>query len=404
MIPVSLKRQFIILLGLLLCGLLLLLCILQAHLLWMPESLGVIGRPLYRAAFFIILPVRVIVTIFIPRADYHWPLANLVWSCMGTPFFLWGGTTFFRRFARTRRSRLAEDSATLPNLVDMSRRGLLARSMVGVAGVVVSGMGGYASFVAPERLRIRRYDLPIAQLPSVLDGLRIIHVSDTHYGPFTGLSYLEEVVQQVNRLRGDLVLLTGDYVHYTARAVESGIALLGNLESRFGAMAVLGNHDHWEGVERCRAAFARIGIPLLDNHRVFLDREGPVAKPEGGRTLCIAGVGDLWEDEVRIDQALGGVPEDTPRILLSHNPDVAETLRATNRVDLMLSGHTHGGQVYIPGFGALVVPSRYGDKYVGGLCRGPCCPVIVSRGVGLAGIPIRFCVPPEIGVITLYAS
>jgi hypothetical protein len=90
-----------------------------------------------------------------------------------------------------------------------------------------------------------------------------------------------------------------------------------------------------------------------------------------------------------------------PRLLLAHNPDTAEQVKPTQRVDLMLSGHTHGGQVYLPGLGTPVVPSSYGQKYAGGLCAGPTCPVIVSRGVGMALLPMRLGVPPEIGYLIL---
>jgi predicted MPP superfamily phosphohydrolase len=171
-----------------------------------------------------------------------------------------------------------------------------------------------------------------------------------------------------------------------------------------GVVAVLGNHDHWEGVDACRAAFDSIKIALIDNGRLFLSRRGLSSEPSRD-ALCIAGVGDLWDDRVDLPAALKDAPADMPRILLSHNPDVAELGElAFNRVDLMLSGHTHGGQVALPVVGALRVPSRFGQRYAGGLCPGPACPVIVSRGVGMTILPVRFGVPPEIGLITLVAN
>jgi hypothetical protein len=134
---------------------------------------------------------------------------------------------------------------------------------------------------------------------------------------------------------------------------------------------------------------------------MFVTPMGLSEKPIRGESLCIAGVGDVWTDEVSFTKALRGIPEDMPRIVLSHNPDVAETMDSHHRVDLMLSGHTHGGQVRLPVIGAPACPSHYGMKYLGGKCHGPQCPVIVSRGIGLAGIPLRFRVPPELCVITL---
>ena len=122
--------------------------------------------------------------------------------------------------------------------------------------------------------------------------------------------------------------------------------------------------------------------------------------------LCLAGVGDLWTDRQLYARALAGVPGTTPRLLLSHNPDIAEERAFVSsgfRVDLMLSGHTHGGQIYIPGLGTPILPSRYGQKYAQGLVQGPTCPVFVSRGLGTALLPLRVGVPPEIAVIELVA-
>src|SRR4051794_38533028 len=126
--------------------------------------------------------------------------------------------------------------------------------------------------------------------------------------------------------------------------------------------------------------------------------------PEG---LAICGVADLWESRPDYELALGGLPADMPRLLLSHNPDVAEEprfVRSGLRVDLMVSGHTHGGQIWVPGLGTPMVPSRYGQKYVQGWVEGPVCPVFVCRGVGMSGLPVRFGVPPEIAVLELQTA
>ena len=144
----------------------------------------------------------------------------------------------------------------------------------------------------------------------------------------------------------------------------------------------------------------RAGIRLLDRDHVFLGPEGLREEP-GEDALCLAGFGDLWEDEHDPADALVGVPGATPRLVLSHNPDYAERIPADLRVDLLLAGHTHGGQVRVPGRGTPVVPSAFGQKYAGGLCQGPRCPVQVSRGVGMAYLPVRIGVPPEIVELTL---
>jgi predicted MPP superfamily phosphohydrolase len=379
-------------------------CLLAADLLSqyliLPFWLEDLGRVLYKLFFLITLPFRWIAVLLFPRVDHHWPLAHHLLTSLGTPFFLWGVWRSWRRISGRFRAR-REVRASAPSPGSINRRQFLARSAAGAVGVATGGLGSYASLVAPEILRVRRYAIPVAGLPPEFDGLRIVHVSDTHYGPYVSMPFLEQVFERANALGGDLVLLTGDYVHYTPESIGPGIDALRRLQARYGAAAVMGNHEHWEGAEACRERFRRIGLPLLDNARLFLTPDGLGEACVPGRSVCVAGVGDLWEDEVSFEKALDGVPEDVPRIILSHNPDAAEIADPRHRIDLMLSGHTHGGQISLPVIGPPVAPSAYGEKYLGGLCQGPSCPVVVSRGVGLAGVPLRLGVPPELGVITL---
>ncbi|MCW5557549.1 MAG: metallophosphoesterase [Verrucomicrobiae bacterium] len=281
----------------------------------------------------------------------------------------------------------------------MNRRRFLGS--VGGLGAVGGGLASYAALLEPQRVQVRRFTAPLRDLPTSLEGFRIVQVSDTHYGPFISFEYLRSVIRRANALAPDLIVLTGDYVHRTPLAIEPGVQVLQGLRARLGVVGVLGNHDHWEGAASVRDAFARVGIPLLDNQRQFLARDSLRSDAASGGVIGLCGVGDLWEDKVRFDQALDGIPEAVPRIVLAHNPDTAERIPSGLRVDLMLSGHTHGGQVSVPGHGPLLVPSAYGRKYAGGWCAGPQCPVIVSRGVGMAILPVRFGVPPEISEITL---
>ena len=164
------------------------------------------------------------------------------------------------------------------------------------------------------------------------------------------------------------------------------------LKARIGRFAVLGNHDHWVSAPAVRHALAEAGIRLTDNMGFWLDRQGD--------RLRICGVGDLWTDRQDPQFALGDATTHDAVIMLSHNPDYAETIR-DRRVGLILSGHTHGGQVVMPGFGAPIVPSRYGQKYLHGLVQGPSCQVFITRGVGTVGPPVRFLCRPEIVQITL---
>ncbi|MDX9974822.1 MAG: metallophosphoesterase [FCB group bacterium] len=387
---------------LLLLGLVLLACNLQGQYLLPPYWLEELGRVLYKLTFFIVLPFRAIVCVLIPAVDHHWSLPHHVLTCMGTPFFLTGLAAGAREGVR--RLRMRRPAKPKVNAAALERRQFMVRSMAGIVGIATGSVGGYASLLAPESVRLRRYDYPIAGLPRALDGLRIVHISDTHYGPFVAMPYLRRVFDQANGLEADLVLLTGDYVHYAPESVGPGIEVLGRLRARLGVVAVMGNHEHWEGTERCRAAFRSVGLPLVDNCGLYLTANGLREDAVAGQSIRVAGVGDLWEDEVSFEKALSGVPDDMPRLVLSHNPDAAELVKDNQRVDLMFSGHTHGGQISLPLIGAPISPSRLGDKYLGGACQGPRCPVVVSRGIGLAGIPLRFGVPPELGLITLHRA
>jgi uncharacterized protein len=385
-----------------LAGLCLLGCILASELLLLPFWLEPIGRVIYRAAFLTILPFRGVAALLVPVERHHWPTAHFVVACLGAPYAYWAAWRIASRLlGRLRFATWVRKHHRDHDCPHMSRRAFLARSTAGVVGVATGGLGSYASAVAPERLKVRRYEIALRDLPTGLDGLRIVHVSDTHYGPFISRSFLDEMVARANGLDADLVALTGDYVHFTPASIDTGIDILAGLRARFGAVAVLGNHDHWEGADACRAAFARARIPLLDNRRLFLTSRGLVGQAEDGCSLCVAGVGDLWEDEVRFGDVLGGLERAMPRVVLSHNPVAVESFDGAERLDLMLSGHTHGGQVRLPLVGAPVTTDPHERKYLGGLCYSDRCPVVVSRGVGLAGIPIRLRVPPEIGLVVL---
>jgi predicted MPP superfamily phosphohydrolase len=173
---------------------------------------------------------------------------------------------------------------------------------------------------------------------------------------------------------------------------------LGKLEARLGRYAVLGNHDNLNYRDNrdfqpfSLAALAEAGLTSLNNSGIWLERDGA--------RLRLSGVGDLWTDRQDLDTALGNATLGDAVILLSHNPDFAEIL-GDRRVGLVLSGHTHGGQVVLPGLGAPIVPSRYGQKYLHGLVQGPLCQVFVTRGVGTITPPVRFLCRPEIVLITL---
>ncbi|OAI42301.1 hypothetical protein AYO40_00215 [Planctomycetaceae bacterium SCGC AG-212-D15] len=294
----------------------------------------------------------------------------------------------------------AEASGSVEPL--LTRRRFLARGVLGLGAGAALG-AGYALVVEPRNFDIRRLSLAIRGLPASLDGLRIIQLTDIHHGPWLSRAFVRGIVDATNRLEPDLFLLTGDYVLSSPEYIRPVAQELGRLRPGIGTLAVLGNHDWWEDGERMREELVAAGIPVIDNTRriVTPDRRLVESADDG---LAIGGVGDLWEDRQDYRGALGGLPVEMPRLLLSHNPDVAEETgltRGGERVDLMLSGHTHGGQVRLPFLGTPAVPSRYGLKYAQGLVQGPRCPVYICRGIGMSVLPIRFAVPPEIALLEI---
>ncbi len=234
--------------------------------------------------------------------------------------------------------------------------------------------------------------MQIPRLPAPFQGASIAFLSDIHHGPYTALQYVRHIVELTNSLSPDLVLLGGDYVHRDGQYIRPCFQALADLQPRWGTYGVLGNHDHWEGADTTRDAMKASGIVDLTNSGAWIERSGA--------RLRISGVGDLWEDTQNLDEALGDTRQSEPSILLSHNPDFVETI-TDRRVGLVLSGHTHGGQVVLPVVGAPRVPSRYGQKYLYGLVQTSHTQVYVTRGLGTVTPPVRFCCRPEISLITI---
>lgn len=260
-------------------------------------------------------------------------------------------------------------------------------------------------------LPVRRYEVEIKGLPRGLDRFRVVQLSDLHLGPCVSPEFVSAVVERSLELAPDLIVMTGDYVEHARSPVGALSGLLGPLRAESGGarvppLAVLGNHDWYAGAERVRGALVESGTRLVENSRLFLseDRELMAAAPRIGG-LCIAGLGDLGHGDTDPGAALSGLSAEMPRIVLAHNPDSAELGvwggEAPLRVDLMLAGHTHGGQVRLPLIGSPVTHSRYGQKYLGGVVQGPRFPVVVSRGLGMSLLPVRFRVPPELVEVTL---
>jgi predicted MPP superfamily phosphohydrolase len=331
-------------------------------------------------------------------------VVNLIfWTVVA---LVWGNIRRRLKVARNE-TRFIRSSDSGPDVPRFSRRHLILGSGRAMAGVGL-GVGGYGFFAEARWFEVTGREVPIKGLSPALDHLRIVQISDLHHGSWMSIAWVRQVIDVANSLAPDIVALTGDYVYRGHQYVRPVARELVRLKARCAVLGVMGNHDWWEGGgQLTRRIFAEEGVQLIDNDRRFLSPMGKLTDRPARDGLCIAGVGDLWEDKCLYAKALAGVPGGMPRILLSHNPDVAEEpdfLTSGYRVDLMLSGHTHGGQIRLPGVGAPVTNSAYGSKYAEGLVPGPVCPVYISRGLGMTVMPIRLGVRPELSVIHLRSA
>jgi len=258
-----------------------------------------------------------------------------------------------------------------------------------VAGAL--GLLAWSRLVEPRWLEVTTTRVPVAGLDPRLAGTRIAFLTDTHLGRYTTRERIARAVERALAAHPDLVVLGGDYVQGRRPDVAAGTRPFAALHAPLGVYAVLGNHDHWAGTARTRAGLRRAGVTLLENRHRIVTRHGA--------RLAIVGVADYWEGRPDPRAALRGVPADVPRVLVTHNPDLVPRLDPALRVDLVLAGHTHGGQVRLPLLGAPVLPAA--RRYAAGLVPGPPCPVYVSRGVGVITPPVRLLCRPEVTIIVL---
>ncbi len=242
---------------------------------------------------------------------------------------------------------------------------------------------------------VNRYKIFLPNLPTSFNGFSIAQLTDIHFGTLVSAAFVEDVVATTNQLKTDLIVCTGDYVHErnTAKEIDTVWPILAKLQARYGVYSVLGNHDHWADTERSLYWLDRTGQDL--RHKCI-----PIQK--GNERIVLGGAGDLWEDSLNIDRAFSNSSENDCRILLSHNPDSVDQ-EFNSKVSLVLSGHTHGGQVRVPFYGATVLPVQ-NKKYSSGIIDTPKTKLFISRGIGWAIIPVRFNCFPEIAVIELYKA
>jgi predicted MPP superfamily phosphohydrolase len=282
--------------------------------------------------------------------------------------------------------------ATQTNLV--TRRKFLRGSAVAAAGLVL-----YSSEIARHEISVLSHTIGINNLPEAFDHFRIAQISDIHFDEFTEPSFVRRVVNHINSLEADLVLMTGDFISMgpLPRSFAEG-AMFRCLEILRGIAspryACMGNHDSILGAPMLRPIFLSYGIPLLMNQHAPIER--------AGKRMWLCGVGDFLTELPDLDRTIPERP-DGPVLLMCHAPDFADTVITHPRghlVDLMFSGHTHGGQVRIPFMPHYHLPAG-GKKYVEGLFRFSQMQLYVNRGIGTVGVPLRLNCPPEITLFTL---
>jgi predicted MPP superfamily phosphohydrolase len=277
------------------------------------------------------------------------------------------------------------------------QRGKWRRRLRRLAKVIIALLALFAVIAWHDTMRdpeILTTRLELSALPPDQKPLRLLLLSDLHVaGPDMPPSRLAHIIALANAQQPDLVLLAGDFIsdrrlathHYTFR---EALAPLAAIRAALGAVAVLGNHDHWRDAALGRAELTRIGVTVLGNSAA---RRGP---------LAIAGIDDDFTGHADVARTiadarqLGGVP-----IALSHSPDVFPQMPGD--VPLTLAGHTHCGQVRYPWGGTPATMSRYGDRYACGLVREGGRTLIVSAGLGTSVLPFRFFTHPDMWVITL---
>jgi len=273
----------------------------------------------------------------------------------------------------------------------ITRRDVL-RALIAAPLVAVSATAAYARLIEPYNYWISETDIFIRDLPQPFEGFRITQLTDIHHSRILGLGEVRRVVSLAQQTKPDMFVLTGDYTTTYRRFIEPCAEALASLSAPEGVWAVLGNHDHYTDPELTTRALERRHIAVLNNAHTTLQR--------GPDSLQLSGIDDWSWNATDWPRAFAGLNAKSPTILLSHQPTVLD-LEQTQNVSLIVSGHTHGGQVRLPFLGA---PARFATKdlkYDRGLFHRGETQLYVSSGTGVIGLPVRLGVRPEIAVLRL---
>lgn len=238
--------------------------------------------------------------------------------------------------------------------------------------------------------RIKRYTIESDRLPAAFDGCKVAFISDCHYPSLFTAKRLGRLVSSLSGMQPDILLLGGDYVSHND-SIDALFSALASVKPRYGTYAVLGNHERMNGEDVARS-MQKHGIVLLSDSIVCIDSIGGL--------FSVAGVHDSFSNEPEMLQRIGSAWERGFVLLLAHTPDYAEN--SSVKADVVLSGHTHGGQVSLLGLYSPVKNTQYGNRFLHGMnMTSSGVPIITTSGVGTSRRKVRICVPSEIVMLYL---
>jgi len=260
------------------------------------------------------------------------------------------------------------------------------------------GAAAYGFLIEPGLFQVERVHLKLKRLPRSFSGIRIAQISDIHMGGWMNQERLQEVMDLITEEKPDVLLITGDFLighqfdETSPQLLQDLITVLSPLSQTIPTFAVLGNHDYWTNAEAVRNMLSTCGIRDLTNTVFTLTRANV--------HLYLCGVDDIWEGVPSLELIASQLTYNSAAILLTHEPDFADKSARTGSFDLQVSGHSHGGQVVLPFLGPPILP-YLGRKYPSGLYKIGEMYQYTNRGVGMAGLPVRWNCRPEITIFEL---